>query len=69
MVLLRARQIRSPASAPRAQSVAKRAVHAKLKFAQLRRLRIAGKWILVLRAENDRRCPARNQHATRVQKK
>src|SRR5437773_403719 len=54
MAFLRARQIRSPASAPRAQSVAKGAVCAKFKFAELCRSRIAGKGILVLGLERCR---------------
>ena len=40
--LLRARQIRSPPAATRRQSMAERAVRAKLRFAQLRCLRVAG---------------------------
>jgi hypothetical protein len=48
--------------------VAKRAVRPELRFAQLRRLRITGKRILVLSAKSHRRRGARNQHAARKEK-
>src|SRR4029077_16835783 len=59
MAFLRARQIGSPASAPRGQSMAKRAVSADLQFAKLCRLRIARKGILVLGLE---RCREHSNH-------
>jgi hypothetical protein len=62
VALLRAAEIRPPAAAPRAQPVAKRAVCPELRFAQLRRLRISSKRILVLRAERHSHCSTSNQH-------
>ena len=68
MTLLRPAEIRPPAAASRAQPVAKRAVRPELRFAHLRRVRIAGKRILVLRPESHRRRGTRNQHGTAKEK-
>ncbi len=68
MTLLRAAKIRPPASAPRAQPVAKRAVRPELRFAQLRIFRIASKRVLVLRAESHCRCGAPNRHGAPKEK-
>ncbi len=62
MPLLRARQVWPPPSAPRAQPVAKRAIRPELRFAELRRLRIPGKWIFVLGVHKDRWGSTCKQH-------
>src|SRR5713226_7215314 len=62
MALLRPREIRPSPSAARTQAVAKRAVRPELRFAQLRGLRIARKWILFLRAQCRRRCDECKHH-------
>ncbi len=70
MTLLRAAKIRPPASAPRAQPVAKRAVRPELRLAQLRSFRIASKRILVLlrRTQPPRRTQRENVSATAAAK-
>jgi hypothetical protein len=69
MTLLRAAEIGPPASAQRPQPVAKRAIRPELRFAQLRRLRISSKGILVLRADHHSRCGTRNQHGALKEKR
>jgi hypothetical protein len=68
MPLLRPRKIRPSSPAARTQSVAKRAIRPELRLAHLRRFRIAGKWILLLRAHCHRRCGTRNHYGAPKEK-
>jgi len=68
MPLLRPRKVRPPPSPARPQSMAKRAVRTKLRFANLGCLRIASERILLLRMESHRGHDARSHHGAPKEK-